>query len=100
MTNLIIEIPVTIDCVGILIDSGEPGHLGDFREATVDEQAIRVRMAGLTSLERDLLAVVDLLSRYDENVSPALLRKLLDSPYFCNLIVKARATIAKAGGAK
>ena len=48
----------------------------------------------------ELLAVVDLLSRYDENVSPALLRKLLDSPYFCNLIVEACEAKAKAGGAK
>ncbi len=110
MTNLIIEIPVTIDCVGILIDSGEPGHLGDFREATVDEQAIRVRMAGLTSLERELLEALKFMTAYsalnadgcigDEGKLVDVMLNPDDHGNVGRTIDMARATIAKAGGAK
>jgi hypothetical protein len=68
MTDLIIQIPITTDCdPSVLLDlaielgeqaAAEATEYGDGDEATVDEQAILVRPAGPTSLERDLLAAL------------------------------------------
>ena len=79
-------------------------------EATVDEQAILVRPAGLTSLERDLLAALKFMTAYaalhadgcttDEG---ALVDVMMDPDNPGNVnrtIDMARAAIAKAGGAK
>ena len=119
----IIEIPITTDCdPSVLLDlaiemSGQvEGEARYWRaEATVDEDEILVRPAGLTSLERELLDALQLMTAYaalntdgcisDEESKHA---DILIHPYGEHNIVpaaldRARAVIAKTktqGGAK
>lgn len=102
MTNLIIQIPITTDCdpstlLDLAIELGEQvaeeatRYGSVYGEAAVDEQEILVRPAGLTSLERKLLAALEEMcaAPLGERATPRAL-----------LAARQAIKTAKAGGAK
>jgi hypothetical protein len=103
----IIQIPITTDCdpstlLDLATEAGEQvaeeatRYGSVYGDATVDEQEILVRTAGLTSLERDLLAALerlDITTTYEDSHSPYYTFNEDDA-------ARIRAAIAKAGGAK
>tara|TARA_R110002051_G_scaffold320831_1_gene406980 strand:+ start:151 stop:507 length:357 start_codon:yes stop_codon:yes gene_type:complete len=118
MDNLMIEIPIKTTCdpsvlLDLAIEASEQ-FVEEIRmhdgEATVDEEEILVRPAGLTSLERELLEALKFMTAYSALNDDGCIREeselvdvMLNPDDPGNVgrtIDMARAAIAKAGGAK
>jgi len=102
----LIEIPITTDCdpsvlLDLAIEMGEQvaataTEYGDGDDATVDEQEILVRPAGLTSLERELLAALEgLLDPTHQCEACDNSRELTGG---CTRWAQVRAAVAQAKG--
>lgn len=105
MTDLIIEIPIKTDCdpsvlLDLAIEASEQ-FADEIRmhdgEATVDEEEVLVRPAGLTIRERDLLAALESILMLAESPIWGPQGQAMDRKITAT---HARAAIAKAGGAK